>query len=90
MFLTGGLSEIYWKYNIYSHRKSILIFYEILKHHKGGNMKNKIFYLIAFLFVSINSFGQVSHTVNFSLEHLIMQNYTGADEANYTKVEYEG
>ena len=53
-------------------------------------MKNKIFYLIAFLFVSINSFGQVSHTVNFSLEHLIMQNYTGADEANYTKVEYEG
>lgn len=52
-------------------------------------MKKIALSLFCFLFFAINLHSQITHTVNFSSEKLILSSTTGIDKVNYTKVVYD-
>jgi hypothetical protein len=51
-------------------------------------MKNIVFSLFSFLFCSFNLFSQISHTVNFFAENLVISEITAPNHSIYTKVIY--
>ncbi len=51
-------------------------------------MKNLIFVLLAFLFISFYTYSQVSHTVNFSEGKINLSELKAADQNNYVRVNF--